>query len=401
MFGKKMNDDCNALCAASPNVQRRHRPRVRAQAGRWRKFSSAAVSGDRDFRNDTCAELASQLNSVNPVQEFSWRRLALTGTTLVDANPRAVPILFQPRKDRSGKTFILSSLIALAGAPAAAISVNTIIELNSSSGLDPDCLVIGGGAGTRNCMISEDVDSNTAVYRSTADFTTRAAPGDIGVSGSLNVEVSSFGFAGGFRSDLNFSQYSFDTLTFNIAAGTLLLPIDLAGTQSVSPIPQGQTGGGGRSFALASFNVVSNSGGLDQVEQVYQRTDQVITGFPPVTSQSGSLGTTVLSLAFAGGELDLTTGLTGTLTCEGRFDEGQSCNARVDYLNSARYLAATLLDGNGDVVQTPMISSTSGFDYLVGLPPHAVVPLPAAGWALLGGLAGLGAVGRRRNLRAG
>lgn len=73
-----------------------------------------------------------------------------------------------------------------------------------------------------------------------------------------------------------------------------------------------------------------------------------------------------------------------------------SGSAYADLSKTARWLGlqSAVTSGGQNVTSAAVITSNSGFDY--SRPVTAPVPLPAAAWLMLSGLAGLGIMGRRK-----
>lgn len=142
------------------------------------------------------------------------------------------------------------------------------------------------------------------------------------------------------------------------------------------------------------MNLTSNGNAL-QVYRTNVAANSSLGALP--ISTTGKLGTTTFALEIINGKIDFLFSMFGNQQCAGKFDLGP-CRTSFDFFNSARFLAATVLDENGNVLSNPSVTSASGFDYLVGLKPHSVpaVPIPASG-AMFGSLlAGLIGWGRRR-----
>jgi hypothetical protein len=91
----------------------------------------------------------------------------------------------------------------------------------------------------------------------------------------------------------------------------------------------------------------------------------------------------------------------------GRFDLGtdeQSAELLID-LDAARLgqfrdslLLTDLFSSNGFLTDLGLASMRLDLQFTVIDPGTSVIPLPAAGWLMLGGLLALGAAGRRRGL---
>ncbi|MEO1093012.1 MAG: VPLPA-CTERM sorting domain-containing protein [Pseudomonadota bacterium] len=103
-------------------------------------------------------------------------------------------------------------------------------------------------------------------------------------------------------------------------------------------------------------------------------------------------------MAFTDGQLPLAGGLTAFAAC-GAVGAGGSCTVNADFSSSLRLLAGTVRDAAGLIVSNAVVTSDSGFDYLVSMPPHdrpQVVPLPAAGYLMLAGLGAIAVMAKRR-----
>lgn len=283
----------------------------------------------------------------------------------------------------------LAALGLAAPATAATLNVNTVFTIDNQVWTTPNCpgAITGGGGGVVTCTEA----SSASNYSEDIGFTTRADPGSIGIKGHMT-ESSDFYL---FRT-ASVGQYYFDTLTFGIQSGTFLLPVDVAGSLDAPIASESVTGGGGGASAQIDVGIY----GTNTYTSVFHEGISSTTGLGTSIERTGSLGTTVVPLSIVNGQVNLTASMEGQFQCDGRFDGGP-CAPSIDFFDSARFLAATVLDANGNVVANPTITSASGFDYLTGLLPHqpSPVPLPASAFLLGGALAGLAGF-RRRGRRA-
>jgi hypothetical protein len=182
-----------------------------------------------------------------------------------------------------------------------------------------------------------------------------------------------------------------DTLTFGIETGVIELALDIAGGSNFGPL------GLGNSRATVSISVSgSGSGGT-----VFARDERLLSteGVVETLSSTGSLGITTINLAFTGGSLFLAADMTNEIGCFVTL-AGGPCEIGADYFSSLRLVGARVFDQDG-LENFASINSELGFDYRTGVEPHnppssAVIPLPAAGWLLLGALGALGLLRRRK-----
>lgn len=247
------------------------------------------------------------------------------------------------------------------GAHAATFNASTVLQgetcdagtINSSTRSEASCDITG---------LTEGRQFQDQPF----SFTARAIsePGRLGVDGSLSVGDGNFTD----RNTVNgFAIASLeDTLFFGIDTGTALISVDLAGSQST-----GSTSG--LNWAgVSSFLFVNVNGRI-----VYSNDVMQSPVVPENSEMRGSLGTTELSFGFNGGELSLSASLRTDLECDAT-GGNNICGSSADFFNSIRFVGAAVFDDEGNRVNTS-VSSSSGFDYLVGMEPHATpVPLPAS-----------------------
>ena len=285
---------------------------------------------------------------------------------------------------------VLLAGMACSGAVQAA-TVNTLINIDGvSAPPEQRCDDLDQEFGTRSCNLTKQYVLGSDVFTSLAELEYRSAPGTIGIKGRLQFNRDTPGEAGGPISTVNFSHSYEDNLTFGILTGTLRLPVDIAGTVGIASA-------GGVSYAESSINVnVVNAG-----------PPGILTDFVAQTgglefSETTGRRMAVLDIPILNGKATVTAGIGGRLQCSRSPAEGETCDVSFDYFNSARFLAATVLDETGAPVAAPTITASSGFDYLVGLDPHgdvSPIPLPAGIWLLGAGMMALLAKGRRRRPR--
>lgn len=182
-----------------------------------------------------------------------------------------------------------------------------------------------------------------------------------------------------------------DTLTFGIDTGFIELALDIAGGANFGPL------GLGNSQATVSVSVSgSGSGGT-----VFARAERLLSteGVVETLSSTGSFGITTANLAFTGGSLFLAADMTNEIGCFVTL-AGGPCEIGADYFSSLRLVGARVFDEDG-LENFASIDSQLGFDYRTGVEQHnppssAVIPLPAAGWLLIGALGALGLLRRRK-----
>lgn len=229
------------------------------------------------------------------------------------------------------------------------------------------------------------------------DGVARASVGSVGVSASALVDNTASQNGGGGSYVETFASFQ-DELSIGIGSGTLLLNVDVFGTQSTIAEEIFETTvnfiGGTRSITA---NLLTNGVNTNLLSE----TVQVGTGGTTRSNNSGSLGTTTVAAQFTGGTVNLNLNMFGSAGCfniPGNIIPSRAfCSSEIDFFTSSRFVGATVLDANGDVVDTSIVA-TSGFDYLTGLDPHVgpqVVPLPAASLMLLSGLGAFAAIRRR------
>lgn len=232
------------------------------------------------------------------------------------------------------------------------------------------------------------------------DLSARADLGGVGVAGELRVTSLAQTTGPGASDQARLFANIRDTLTFGIDTGTLILPVDVAGSIRIDSIPgvfggsvQGQPSG----FTSTQLTLVADQ---RDVFTIFDRREDVsAVGARSLTFNEGALGVTTLAIPFTDGRLDILLSLGATLFCSGGGEGGSLCVAGADFFNSARFLAASVADASGALLAAPTITSSSGFDYLRGLDPHdpvSAVPAPAPLLLLVSGLAAFGALRRRR-----
>ncbi len=213
-------------------------------------------------------------------------------------------------------------------------------------------------------------------------FALRDTSGTLQVSGSQNTAQATFS----------------DTLFFSEDTGVYRLEIDLLGSLSLVAPDLGSP-----SVITSSISLdASGNGTLSEFDVIVQ--DEVGFGAPQLSVDQNEIVDFVdfFEFAFSGGQLDLFVSLQALARCSGAITS--TCSAEAEFLNSLRIIGGEVLGANGDPVSDGFIGSDSGFDYIAGVAPHdrgdpvSPIPLPAAGWLMLAGLAGLGtlrAAGRR------
>ncbi|MGB3315693.1 MAG: hypothetical protein WBB85_14895 [Albidovulum sp.] len=272
--------------------------------------------------------------------------------------------------------FLALVLFVIATAPSFASTVDAVAQ----------------GQGTQNCLDSQTNFgiSASALALCSTGFTqgglsesisaaARASYGDLGVSGSVSISGNSLASSGFFGRALFGASFS-DVLTFGVSAGSISIPVDIAGniinfiSQAAAQITFGVSLGSTTVYAISA----------------------VATDLGPSSAQvTGSTGITNVLIPFTGGQLRLDAGIAGSVSCMnggGSF----SCSSAADFFNSARLLAATVFDTSGNQILNPSITSESGFDYLAGVSPHQPAPIPVPASALMLFAALLSLAGARR-----
>jgi hypothetical protein len=276
------------------------------------------------------------------------------------------------------------------GVPASAATFSTLIKVNNQV-----CANDSNSAGNTSACTGQVV--HPGLFPAVTDYsaTARAELGSIGVSGSTFT-------SGDALDDVSITAAFEDTLFFGIDSGTVSISVDVAGTRDWSLPASGIANN--NTYAEVSATTYLLTGFPSTVTTIYQSTIAVAPAFSPepyVNTQTGSLGTTTNTFAFSGGQLQLSAVMNAYFRCRSGFNE-LACSTSADFLNSLRFTGASVFDADGNAVTTT-VTSSSGFDYLKGLEPHSppvdppsVIPLPAAGWLLLAGVAGLAGLRRRR-----
>jgi hypothetical protein len=230
----------------------------------------------------------------------------------------------------------------------------------------------------------------------------RASFGDVGlrsvVRGPASRQTSAVEEADFWRGGAFFA----DTLSFSVETGTFRLFTDIAAT-----LIETVTG----EFAGSSFNAGRNdfriSVGDVTIFQRYHEYQNGPSGSAElvVTSDFGSTGRGFVDLAFSGGSLALSVGMSSETICgtqhRGNIVTGKvgTCLLGVDAFNSIRLIGSSVFTSTGDLVENGFTGAESGFDYATGLAPHdpSPIPLPASLPLLIGAFAFL--VGLRRSHR--
>jgi hypothetical protein len=144
------------------------------------------------------------------------------------------------------------------------------------------------------------------------------------------------------------------------------------------------------------------------IEYIYTQTVlfQPLFESEPRIDTVGSLGVSTFSFGFTDGRLDLGAVMSGFISCRTGLGMvvGGSCSSSLDFLSSLRFTGASVFDAGGNAVSTS-ITSSSGFDYATGLPPHgepeqppSVIPLPASVLLLLSGMGAIALLRKRRRV---
>ena len=216
--------------------------------------------------------------------------------------------------------------------------------------------------------------------------------------GSLSVYTQAFAVSAssGFTSDgfVRAGAQFIDTLTFGgLQSGSISIPLDYAGSiEFDGNVPEG----------AAILQRGSVSGGLGN-DSVFNATVSFDTWNGIISSGSLS-GITDYVLEIVDGKASVWAGLGASSECQiwGAAGLFISCSSIVDYGASLRFLGATVFDDQGNRRDDVIITSESGFDYRKGVEPHdpgvgqpEVIPLPATGLLLIGGLAAFAAIRRK------
>ena len=195
----------------------------------------------------------------------------------------------------------------------------------------------------------------------------------------------------------------FDTLNFSIDSGTFRLNTDIAVsfTEKVTGFFAGSVNSSG-----ASNNVLVEVNS-STIFQRYHRYDNGQSGFAELVEAHdfGSQGQGFVDLEFTEGSLSLNAQLFLEAGCgtqhTSTFDNKVgSCLLGANAFNSLRLIGGTVFAPDGSVVENGFVSSGSGFDYSVGVAPHAASTLSEPSgfaWLALGSL-GLGLAARRKRL---
>ena len=228
-----------------------------------------------------------------------------------------------------------------------------------------------------------NVDASGFTPTNTVILESRADPGSIGTRTSLtNTGPTNTGWLtarAGIR----------DTLTFGIQDGVMELVLDIAGSANFGAIESGTS--------RARIFVTTIAGTAFQRDEILPSVEGTVRPTPD-SSSIGEFGLTTVSLAFTQGSLFLAADMTNQISC-GVTLIGGPCEIGADYFSSVRLVGARVFDADGNE-NFASIGSALGVDYRTGVEPHdaptAPIPLPAAGWLLLGGLGALAAMRRRK-----
>lgn len=262
----------------------------------------------------------------------------------------------------------------------AATSIFSILAAGSVTDAQAATFNVNGSVDSLVCVnetssvgVSGGCDVSTSNGSATLDG--RSDLGSMGIAGNIGATgTNPGGVELGPRATIN-ANY-FDVLSFGIQSGTFILPVDVAGSNSV--VGTGMFGG----IVGGGAGVSSTVGVVVGITNVYQET-LVFDGLDYYTFDViGTLGVSNVFFEIVDGKVDLVANFTAALNCQGLF-AGATCNANANFFTSARFLGATVLDELGSVSDT-LITSQSGFDYRAGVAPHVIppIPLPAGFWFL-------------------
>lgn len=221
----------------------------------------------------------------------------------------------------------------------------------------------------------------------------RAEPGSIGAFARSEVVEEGNVLVVGDRDAEARASFN-DVLRFSIDSGSITIPLDILAeidfeAQNISRSP---------TFPQSSFARVMTSltDSLGFGVGTFYQFDLLPGGVTEETGQPAEIVEAVFDFNF--GSLWLSGSIAVQTGCGDLGNSPAICRLEADAFSSLRLLGATVRDETGAIRDDVTITSDSGFDYLEGVEPHGatVVPLPASALLLLGGLAGLGVVGRRR-----
>lgn len=290
--------------------------------------------------------------------------------------------------------FLGAVAITPLGANAApSVLANTQFTLGSTCSFNS----AGSGSAAASC----------GSYTSGDGIDARASFGDIGIRTKTSGPSSVIGTGAPEENDFWRGAAAMnDTLSFAVDSGTFRVFTDIA----ISLIEEvtGSFGGSSLPFGRNTFSVRIGDDTIFQRRHEY--TNSLTTGLASLsfTDDFGSAGTGFVDLSFTGGKLDFHASLFSEARCgamhTGSFaNKTGTCMLGVDAFNSLRLIGSTVFDTDGKEVAGGFLSSDSGFDYSVGVPPHGgpvPIPLPATLPLLAGGLAVL-FFGRRKAKQAG
>ena len=225
-----------------------------------------------------------------------------------------------------------------------------------------------------------------------------ASPGALSVYAQAFFLSASSGFS--FDSDVRASAQFRDVLSFpGLSTGSLSIPVDFSGSISFDNLLPNSNNGGSLNQTGAASGGIGNTSAFS-----YALAFDTFNG---LTGGGTPSGITDIVIDIVDGQAFVNASIGAMATCFLFVAAGElaSCSTAVNYGSTLRFLGATVFDSLGNQRDDISIIAESGFDYRKGVEPHdngggqvPVIPLPATGFLLMGGLASLVAFKRQSKM---